>query len=406
MSSKGTNQKEFIVVCAALFLLLFGTYISGTLLVPYTISLGGNGMTIGIVYSCMYAVRLIFGTPIGRLSQRKGAKRILSYSMALFPFIAVSYWISWNMPSLIFTRFLHGVASAMLLPMAMAYFGECSPQGGEGRYMSIYNTICFAASAFGPVVGGFIYERYGMRTAFAALFGLAVVSFAMISSVSRGWRVSTNKAADAEKPDEGGRKLTWKQLLGNKALIALGALNISMAVLLALFGASFTQFALSRRIGMGQIGILIAVTNIVIGLAQIPFGRFADRHNKSRMIVISGLAAAVLTACLPFAGGLLTLLIFVVFTGIFIALNIASTSALAVKTGRDAGMSNTMGFLGTANSAGTILGYLALGFFTDLFNVKAAFYFTGCTFILGLFAFLLLYDLEKALHAKESASIQ
>ena len=133
----------------------------------------------------MYVVRLLFGTPIGRLSQKKGAKTILTYSLMLYPFIAVAYWISWNIPSLIAARLFHGIASAMMLPMAMAYIGEISPIGQEGRYMGIYNTILFVASASGPLAGGLIYDKFGIRHAFLTLFLLALSSVIIILAFTR-----------------------------------------------------------------------------------------------------------------------------------------------------------------------------------------------------------------------------
>jgi MFS transporter, DHA1 family, multidrug resistance protein len=392
------NRKNFIAVCAALFLLLFGTYISGTLLVPYTESLGGTGLTIGIVYSCMYAVRLVFGTPIGRLSQRIGAKKILTYSLGLFPLIAIAYWVSWNIPSLLFSRLLHGVASAMLLPMAMAYIGEVSPEGQEGRYMSIYNSLLFAASAFGPLAGGLIYDKYGVRAAFVVLFGLAALSFVLISTLAGGWKGRTSGTSDPKISSESAQVQPIRKLLANKRLLALGSVNISMAVLLALYGASFTQYALSRKMGMGEVGMLIAAINIVIGISQIPFGRFVDRHNKAVLTTVSGVAAALLSACMPFVKGLWPILALAVLSGIFISLNLAAFSALSTLEGREAGMGNTMGFLGTATSAGTIIGYLLLGLVTDVFGVNMSFYISSLVFLAGLAAFIVLWPAGNRLN--------
>lgn len=386
-------KKEFIAVCTALFLLVFGMNLSGALLVPYTIELGGTGATVGIVFSCMYAVRLVFGTPIGRLSQKKGAKRILTYSLALSPVIAVAYWVSWNMPSLLFARLLHGVSSAMLLPMGMAYIGEVSPEGQEGRYMAVYNAIIFAAGAFGPLAGGLIYDQYGIRAAFMVLFGLAVTACLMMSTLAGGWKRSGEQVTDRNDPAHAAenKPVGFAQFWRNKQLLALCGLNISMAVMLALFGASFTQLALSRNMGMGEIGLLVAIMNIVIGITQIPLGRMVDRYNKISFILVSGLAVALLAACLPFAGGVRAIVLLIIPAGIFVSLNLSASAALSAIVGREMGMSNTMGILGTATSAGTIAGYLALGFVADLLGINTAFYLSAAVFILGLAGFLLLW---------------
>ncbi|MDF2572342.1 MAG: hypothetical protein K0R55_3946 [Sporomusa sp.] len=74
-------RKEFFFVCTALVLLVLGTYIPATLLVPYAKTLNGTSMSIGIIYSCMYIVRLLFGTPIGRIAQKKEQKRYLHIAL-------------------------------------------------------------------------------------------------------------------------------------------------------------------------------------------------------------------------------------------------------------------------------------------------------------------------------------
>ncbi len=88
----------------------------------------------------------------------------------IYPFIAAAYYTSHNISQLIGTRLLHGIASAMMLPMAKAYIGEVSKQGKEGRYMGIYNTIILFASGLGPLTATAVSYRFGYRTAFATLF--------------------------------------------------------------------------------------------------------------------------------------------------------------------------------------------------------------------------------------------
>ncbi len=384
-------RKEFFFVCSALFLLVFGTYISGTLLVPYAKTLGSTGMSIGIIYSCMYLVRLLLGTPIGRISQKKGTKTMLTFSLILYPFIAIAYLVSWNIPSLIVARLLHGIASAMMLPMAMAYIGEVSPSEQEGRFMGIYNTILFIASAAGPFVGGIIYDTYGIRHAFLILFILALSSlFIILVFTKNNFSKNFNKASTIDTRNTI-KENTLSELWRNKKLLALCSINIATAILLALFGASFTQLALSYNFSMGLIGLLIALNNIIIGITQVPFGHFVDRHDKLKTMLVSGIVTCVLIIFLPLVKNIWGVAILIAALGLFTALNLATSTALSAILGKEVGMGNTMGFLGSANSAGTVVGYLVLGGIADLFGLDNAFYFTGAVFLVGIIVFYLLW---------------
>ncbi len=384
-------KKEFSIVCISVFLLVLGTFISGSLFVPYARTLGGSSLTIGLIYSSMYVVRLIFGTPIGWLSQKKGAKRVLVYSLMLYPLIAVAYWVSWNIPSLLAARLLHGVASAMMLPMAMAYIGEISPQGQEGRYMGLYNLITFSASGIGPVVGGFIYESYGIKEAFLTLFVLALLALLLILIMGR---MKTPMSAPSRAGEaRGDTQYNAKALLYDKRLWGLACINIVSAVLLALFGASFTEYALGCALNMKSIGVLIAVNNMVIGVAQIPLGKFSDRYSKTALVMVSAAATSLLLILFLTLKSFWSIGLLLVVIGVAIALHFSASAAISAVVGKQCGMSVTMGFLSSVNSTGTIIGYLLLGFITDTFGIENTFYFTACLFIFGNLLFLLCWRL-------------
>jgi len=62
----------------AVFLLVTGTGIVAPLIGPYAHSLGAGGFWIGLLFSGFYIVRLLVGTPVGRLADHQGPKRVLT----------------------------------------------------------------------------------------------------------------------------------------------------------------------------------------------------------------------------------------------------------------------------------------------------------------------------------------
>lgn len=384
-------KREFYFVCTSLFLIVFGTFLAAQVFVPLTTSLGGTSFTIGIISGSMYAVRLIFGSPIGRLSQKRGPKRILKYSLILYPFIAIAYYLSWNIPSLIAARLLHGLASAMMLPVAMAYIGEISPSGQEGRYMGIYNTIYYIASASGPVVGGLIYDSYGTRPAFLVLFILSVLSLTIILIVPGNTRCKAyNNPSVTEQRD-----IPTRKLLIDKRLLALTVITVVSAILMTLLGLWFQQLLLLRNLKMSLIGFLVALFSLIIGIMQVPFGRFADKCNQLKLFLLSGILSAVFVIALPLVDNLWFTMVLIVILSLFVSLNLAVSSAFSAIYGKEAGMSNTMGFLGSANSAGIIVGSLTLGGLTDWLGINITFTITGIIFLIGVILFCMLWIDKK-----------
>jgi MFS transporter, DHA1 family, multidrug resistance protein len=74
-------RKEITLLLSSVLILVYGTYIAGTILTPYAKSLGATGIAIGIISGALYIVRLFVGTSIGRLADKKGALTVLKYSL-------------------------------------------------------------------------------------------------------------------------------------------------------------------------------------------------------------------------------------------------------------------------------------------------------------------------------------
>lgn len=348
-------RKQIVIVLLAVFLLVFGAFISATILSLYAVQLGGTLFQIGILSSSMYVVRLFFGVPIGRLADKKGPITILKYSLMLFPFIAVGYLLSYNISTLIGARLLHGCASAMLLPMAMAYIGEVSPKGEEGKYMGIYNTIILLATGLGPLVSTIIADVFNSyRATFFVLlfFSLLALILILLTPKSKTERNINAKIVNS--------KLSIPFLFKPKRLLALAAVNISLAVISSLVGFFVIIFLKTRGISLIYSGIILAIYNITYGIFQIPFGRLMDRSNKYVMVLSSGALTGIALLLFPISHNIWIMAAILLLTAVVMAAFLSSTSALSIVVGREIGMGSTMGFLSTANSIGMIFGGISL----------------------------------------------
>ena len=75
-------------------------------------------------------------------------------------------------------RAIQGIGVAMTIPASMALMATSSNQKTRGGSMGIYSTSRMAGFALGPLIGGFLYDRFGFDTAFyvgAALIAVALM---------------------------------------------------------------------------------------------------------------------------------------------------------------------------------------------------------------------------------------
>ncbi len=386
-------RKEITLILTSVFILVYGTYIAGTILTPFAESLGAPGITIGFISGALYIVRLLTGTWIGKLSDKRGVLNVLKYSLVLYPFVAFSYWAAWNIPALIGARLLHGLASAMMLPMAMAYIGEVTPQGKEGHYMGIYNTIILIASGLGPQTATLLAARYSTRTGFLFLFILAFISLIIILMVQRnraGNQISSTLIERSTKYRNSSR------LIKNPSLLALASINIALAVISSMIGFFFILYPPTKGIDLIFTGSIIAIYNIVCGVVQIPLGQFTDKFNKRRMIIIAGMLTTAILILFPFVGLLWTMCLAMLALAIASAVLLSASSALSAIIGHNMGMGITMGFLGTSTSIGMILGSILLGLMPDNFGIDSIFYLAGGLVLVCTTIFSILWRKKQA----------
>ena len=136
-------NKVFPILAISIFSCMLGSGIVVPLLPLYAESLAANGLWIGIIFAS-YPISRVLATPIvGRISDRSGRK--LYISIGLFTYGAISFGFIFTTLTLhlVFLRLLHGIAGAMIFPIAQAYVGDITPTGREGFTMGLFNMSVF-----------------------------------------------------------------------------------------------------------------------------------------------------------------------------------------------------------------------------------------------------------------------
>ena len=163
------DKKVFGTLFFSVFATITGVGIVVPLLPVYAHSLGAGGFAIGFIFGAFSISRTFFLPYFGRLSDRKGRKPFITIGLILYTLIAfVFIWMD-TVTSLIVTRFLQGIASAMIMPVVQAYVGDITPKGHEGTVMGFFNVSVFAGLSLGPLMGGILFDQMGLSVTFVAM---------------------------------------------------------------------------------------------------------------------------------------------------------------------------------------------------------------------------------------------
>lgn len=169
-----------VTLLLALFIALLGVGIIAPIIPIYAMDLGATGITLGLMIAAFSISRGVLQPIVGSLSDRQGRKRFLVVGLLIYAVVGVTYTLATSVEHLILIRLFHGVGSAMIVPIVMAYIGDMAPQGQEGKYMGMLNIALFADIGGGPMLGGVFRDTIGINSAFYAMSALTAASLGLV----------------------------------------------------------------------------------------------------------------------------------------------------------------------------------------------------------------------------------
>lgn len=361
-----------VTLLLSIFIALLGIGIIVPVMPVFATSLGASGVALGLIIAAFSITRGIFQPIVGSLSDRWGRKGFLVCGLLVYGLVGLAMPEATSVLNLIVIRAFHGVGSAMIVPVAMAWVSDMSPVGQEGRSMGLLHIAIFTGIGSGPLLGGFFTDLWGMASAFYAMAGLSFLAMILVwlqlpAPEPRDLGIRRMGIIEALR-----RMLTHRRTGG--ILLARMATMLIMVPTMAFLPLLMHQWFGSS--GM-EIGIVIACRTLVNALLQMPFGRMADRRDKTGMLLGGCLLISAVMCLVPLADSFWWLLVLFVLLGMGEAIIWPTLGALATEEGRQYGQGTMMGVFSLAMSVGVFCGSLGAGFTMDLLGLGWSFFIIG-----------------------------
>ncbi len=378
-----SSVAAFWVLLLCVFIAMTGLGIVSPIIPNYAVELGATGLWLGLIYSGFSITRAILQTPVGRLADRRSKKWIICLGLSFYGLVSLLYPHASSPLQLVLIRLIHGVGSAMVIPVAMAYAVELTPSGREGRYMGMMNTAMFAGFGAGPLLGGYIFELLSLHMVFYSMTALIALSLLLTVLLLPSSEGSSHSRIRESVPLR--RILSNRRLLGALIYRVINAMGRgSIMGFLAVFAVQ------SLGISYSLVGVILALGIFANSFLQTPFGVLADRYNRVMLVIIGTTLSSIGYFCLAGAGGALDLTAARLVISLGGALSLPAMTAIVAEEGREMGTGSTMGVLNTGMSLGQIAGSLISGVIMDLYGIRAAFIMGG---LLGIATIPIFYIL-------------
>jgi len=333
----------------------------------YVLDLGASYTLLGIVVAIYGAVQLLTQVPIGRLSDRKGRKKLILLGLISFAVMPLLYLRATNAYVLIPIRILGGIGASAVWPLAMAMIVDQAGRGERGRALGWYNAAFYSAMALGPFMGGVLYDLFGLGGPFYFWSLLGAASVILVFFKVTEPPEETPLVVSSEKLEESlikpGYRLTFLACCGVVLWAGIvGGFNFTMLPSLA------AQMGLSTL----QVGVLYLVFGGTTAVSNIYFGGQADRGRRKILISAGCLAGAVSFSFLIAASGLLQTALVLAVLGTGLGIGNPAAAALIADTTCEARRGEIFGLFNTARMSGVVIGPLFAGLTADMYGVAGA----------------------------------
>ena len=373
----------FVPLFLAVSIAMMGMGIIAPIMPLYVRSFGAGGLAIGMVFAAFSVSRFVLGPVVGVLSDRIGRKKLIVWGLGLYAVVSVLYIIAQSLWQMGIFRFVHGVGSIMVTPIAQAYVGDLTPVGREGQITNLFYASMFAGMALGPLVGGYLVEGWSFEAPF---FVMGILSLLALIGVAR-WVPDDVKRSTATAPRAAPNLRAALRAPTVLAIIVYFATR-------GLWRQSFNSFwpLLADHYGHSESAIGLVLTGYLVGegLFQIPFGYLADRFRRLPQIAVGGLLSPLPMFFVPLVRSLEGVVALSVLMGVGSALGRASVLAIRTQLGRSHGMGTLAGIQNSAFAIGQMLGPISAGVVFDAFGMESPMYFGASLGVVGgVFAVLL-----------------
>jgi MFS family permease len=324
-----------------------------------------------LIVSVSTLTGVLLKLPSGALSDIYGRRMLLRVGVIAFGVPPFFYPFISDLNLLTLLRLLHGLATAIFAPSALATVAELYRER-RGAALGTYTACTQSGALLGPLIGGYLAFASGFSTAFitAGVFGVvAIVLFYSLELPSPPPRVH-----------EKGLPSVWAEMwkgfnvvARNRRVLITSSTDAAKMIANGALMAFLPLYGVSVGLNPGEVGLLFTVQSLTSFISKPIMGRVSDRVGRQPLIVLGLLLCAATFVCIPFTAGLAVLLVLSAGFGFGEAVVSSSSSALVADSSEFKTLGAGMGMQGTIGDIGHASGPLLAGLLIANMSYAGAF---------------------------------
>jgi MFS family permease len=340
------------------FLIAVGMGMTIPVLPLFAKQLGAALGVTGVVVALKGLGNVLFDLPSGLLVSRLGRRTLMLASSAVSAIMAVGAGLSPSVGVLAAMVFFGGIGESSWMLSRLAYLKDAVPSGKRGRALSLVGGVMRIGVFIGPILGGFLGERFGMRAAFYGQGALSLLAFLLVAlKVESGQTKLDGRSSALGRVRETVSVHRESFLRYGSVIFALSLLRSGRQILFPLWGDHIA-------LDLSSIGLVFGLASAVDMTLFYPAGTIMDRFGRKWAAAPCMILLSASLALLPLTRSFSTMLLVSLLGGVGNGLG----SGIVITMGSDLAPRHRVGeFLGVwrliadvgKTSAPFVIGFIA-----------------------------------------------
>jgi MFS transporter, DHA1 family, multidrug resistance protein len=360
----------FAALCSVGFFARLSYALARSPVLPlFALYLGAGPEAIGFAVGVSTVTGIFFKLPAGALSDVIGRKRTMLIGLLFFAFMPFTYLLVKDYSLLIVIRFLHGLATAIYGPVAMAVVADIAGKN-KGEMLSWFSSVTIIGNLLGAPLGGFILHRapgaaspslHDFHYAYLASGVAGIFSLILAIKVLRG----DGNAEHGKGLKEAFLKFVSgiKEVISDKRVAITSAMEGLQNMTVGALEAFLPIYAVTiAGLNEFQAGLLWGVQVVTTILSKPVMGRTSDKYGRKALIAAGLVICAVSFGLIPVFSNFYLLMLTAAFFGLGEALVQSSGAAFVADLCKEKHFGTAMGTFGTIFDIGHASGPILAGF--------------------------------------------
>ncbi|MFC3094438.1 MFS transporter [Alteromonas sediminis] len=197
MKTLSSAHIALIAVCCGYLIAPMGLAAVNVAIPALAADLGATASEVGWLPTLYMLGSVAFMLPCGKLADRVGRKKVYTAGLILNLLTTALCAMANSVESIIFWRFVQGIAASMIFATGIAIVSSVTPFDRRGKALGIVASCVYIGLTAAPAMGGFVTDLMGWRAVFYIQIPLLSVLIGFVLIKLKGeWKGDTESGFD------------------------------------------------------------------------------------------------------------------------------------------------------------------------------------------------------------------